>query len=251
MPLGCRAHSSDKCQQHLEAAHTHTPTHPTHTPHTPSCLLFIFEMPGLLIIYLNEVSNGHWLTKKIRARTYLFILPPAALFSKSYHSPAVRRNQEFWQWAGVSLSGKQSNFNSDGKFWCSSLEADASWCRAPTAVQSCASLMLYPCVTTAFLGIMPATGVWEQAGSCSHHQDWLGRPSVCSGTVAIHIASLQNVFLHKYLQKSIGWLGMFAGHFLLCSSKGWSGGWLVGWGSFTPCWPPQHRAQELQWWPWV
>lgn len=47
------------------------PTHQTrassiwrqHT-HTPSCLLFVFEMPGLLIIYLNEVSSGHWVTKK-------------------------------------------------------------------------------------------------------------------------------------------------------------------------------------------
>lgn len=46
---------------------------PTQEKHSPavsggsariqSCLLFMFGMPGLLIIYLNDMSNGCWVTK--------------------------------------------------------------------------------------------------------------------------------------------------------------------------------------------
>lgn len=34
--------------------------------HIQFCLLFIFGMSGLLIIYLNEVSNGRWVTEKYK-----------------------------------------------------------------------------------------------------------------------------------------------------------------------------------------
>lgn len=73
--------------------------------HIHSCMLFAFGIAGLLIIYLNEVSNGQWVTKKIGVRTYLFCL--LQLFClKDTSPPAVKRNQEFWQWLGAALSRK-------------------------------------------------------------------------------------------------------------------------------------------------
>lgn len=90
---------------------------------------------------------------------------------------------------------------------------DAPWCRAPTAVQSCASLKLYPCVATAFLGIMPATGVWEQAGSCSH-QYWTDLQSAMAPQPFILHPSKMPFSTNTY-QRVLG--GTFAGYFLACS----------------------------------
>lgn len=181
-------------------------------------------MPGLLIIYLNEVFNGCWLTKKYEWEfIYLFCL--LQLFFLRVNMLQQRgETKNFGNGQGSLYLGKQSNFNSDGKFWCTNLEAECEWSLVQ-GTHGCAELCLshaLPLCCHCFSGNHASQWGVGAAGSCSHHQDWLDRPSVCNGTAAIHIAPLQNSFLYKYIQKSTGWLGMFQAisWFAICSSKG-------------------------------
>lgn len=133
--------------------------------------------------------------------------------------------------------------NFDAPIWRQSV--NGPWCRAPMAVQSCASLMLYPCVATAFLGIMPASGVWEQqAPVATTRTDWTDLQSAMAlQPFILHPSKI--AFSTNTYKRALGGLGCFRPflglQFVPPRAE------VVGWGRSTPCWPPQHRARELRW----
>lgn len=82
LPAGL-GHTFGTCASRIWRQHKHTHTH------TSPCLLLMFEMPGLLIIYLKEISSGRWVTKNMGESLFIYLFCPLQLFFMSYHTPAT------------------------------------------------------------------------------------------------------------------------------------------------------------------